>query len=157
MAHKSTAKDALTSALHILTLREHTAFELAQKLRLKDFDEAEIAAALEQCRAWNYLDDERAARVLAKTLLRKGAGLNKIKFELSKRKVPAAVAAMVVEELNIGEGQLDAALKLVAKKFVKADNAADKHKQKGKIYRYLQGKGYTADIIFKVFENFYNP
>lgn len=156
MARKAQPKTALASALRILTLREHTSFELAGKLRLKGFDETEIAAALEQCRAWNYLDDERAARVLAKTLRRKGAGVNKIKFELNKRKAPAAVTNAILNELNADNDQLDTALGLVAKKFVKADSYAEIHRQKGKIYRYLHSKGYTAEIIFQVFANFYN-
>lgn len=155
MAKRPLPKDALASALRILALREHTTYELAQKLRLKDFNDEEIETALEQCRAWNYLDDKRAARVLAKSLQRKGAGQNKIAFELKKRKVPQAEITKVFAELNINENQLETALKLVAKKFVRVETPAEIHKQKGKIYRFLQSKGYPADIIYQVFAQYY--
>lgn len=128
MARKSAPKDALSYALRILTLREHTTFELEQKLRQRDFGEDEIEAVIAQCRDWNYLDDERAARVLARTLLRKGAGINKIKFELTKRQVHKTTIIKVLDELKITENQLDAALSLVNKKFVKAKTFDDKHK-----------------------------
>lgn len=155
MARKSTPKDALSCALRILALREHTVFELKQKLHQRDFGEDEIEAAITQCRAWNYLDDDRAARVLARTLLRKGAGVNKIRFELAKRQIPETTVHLLLDELDITDNQLDTALNLVAKKFVKAETFDEKHKQKGKIYRYLQNKGYGADIIYQVFNRFY--
>lgn len=155
MARKPVTRDALSCALRILALREHTAFELAQKLRQRDYGETEIEAALAQCRAWNYLNDARAAGILARTLLKKGAGLNKIRFELAKRKIADDITKTLLLELNIADNQLDAALALIAKKFTKAETAPEVHKQKGKIYRYLQGKGYSANIIYQALQNFY--
>lgn len=155
MARKPTTHDALSSALRFLALREHTAFELTQKLKRRDYDDAEIEAALAQCRAWNYLDDTRAAGVLVRTLTRKGAGLNKIKFELSKRQIPDSVIQNLLQEFKLADTQLDAALALVSKKFIKAENYPEIHNQKGKIYRYLQNKGYSADVIYQVLQHFY--
>ena len=155
MARKPAKPDVISCALRILALREHTSFELAQKLRKREYGEAEIEAALVQCRAWNYLDDARAAGVLVRTLLKKGAGFNKIKFELSKRRVPINIAENLLRELDTAGNQLEAALALVAKKFVKADTHPEIHKQKGKIYRYLQNKGYSSEIIYQVMQTFY--
>lgn len=155
MARKASTQDALSCALRILALREHSAFELAQKLRQRNYDEAEIAAALAQCQAWNYLNDSRAADVLVRTLLKKGAGLNKIKFELAKRRIPDSITATLVLELDQNDRQLDTALALVTKKFAKAQTCAEIHRQKGKIFRYLQNKGYPTGIIYQVCQSFY--
>lgn len=156
MARKSTAQDALSCALRILALREHTTFELAQKLRQRNFDEAEIAATLNQCLSWGYLNDARAAEVLVRTLLKKGAGLNKIKFELAKRRVPDSITTNLLCELEANDNQLATALALVAKKFSQAQTIPEIHRQKGQIYRFLQNKGYCADIIYQVFQSFYH-
>lgn len=155
MMRKSTAQDALSCALRILALREHTAFELAQKLRQRNFDEDEIADTLAQCQTWNYLNDSRAAEALVRTLLKKGAGLNKIKFELAKRRVPDSITAALVLELEEDDNQLATALALTTKKFVKAQTSSEIHQQKGKIFRYLQNKGYPTEIIYQVFQSFY--
>lgn len=152
---KAAPKDAVATALNILKLREHTAFELTQKLEQRGYGQDEIEDALAQCRAWNYLDDERAAAILARTLLRKGNGLQKIAYELKKRRVAGTIINKIMTELAADTDQQAAALALTRKKFLPETTYPEIQRQKGKIYRYLQNKGYTAEVIHEVFSGFY--
>lgn len=153
---KSAPKDAVTTALNILKLREHTVFELTQKLEQRGYPPEEIEDALAQCRAWNYLDDERAAQILVRTLLRKGCGSQKIAFELQNRRVTSNIIHKVMAELDVNAGQLESALALTRKKFTPETTYPEMQRQKGKIYRYLQNKGYATTVIYQVFGDFYN-
>lgn len=152
---KAAPKDAVATALNILKLREHTAFELAQKLEQRGYGPDEIEDALAYCKAWNYLDDERAAYILVRTLLRKGAGPQKIAFELKKRQVAGGIIHKAMTELDVHANQLETALALTRKKFTPVTTYPEIQRQKGQIYRYLQNKGYGAEVIHCIFTDFY--
>lgn len=150
-------KDCTATALNILSLRDHTEYELARKLQLRGFDEDDIALAVAQCKSWNYLNDERAAEVLAKTLLRKGAGKHKIRQELKKRRIDEDFAGAILQKLEITENQAELALAVLHKRFdrEKAETAEEIYRQKGKMYRYLQNKGYAGEDIYRAFDLFF--
>lgn len=152
------SKDCTATALNILSLRDHTTYELSRKLQIRGFEENDIALAIEKCKSWNYLNDERAAEVLAKTLLRKGAGKHKIRLELKKRRINEDLADTILQKLEIPDNQVELALAVLHKRFdrEKAETKEEIYRQKGKMYRYLQNKGYVSEDIYRAFDLFFS-
>lgn len=60
-----------TKAIDLLSRREHSTFELTNKLRLRDFSKSEIEATLPLLKEKNYLNDRRFTEMFIITRLRK--------------------------------------------------------------------------------------
>jgi len=54
-------KKALNTALRILTPRDHSKYELVQKLKQRGFSREVIDAAISSCERFDYINDERTA------------------------------------------------------------------------------------------------
>ncbi|MDD4849417.1 MAG: regulatory protein RecX [Gemmiger sp.] len=95
---QSDTRKALDKAMDLLSLRDHAAGELYQKLCRK-FDPPSAAAAVAKAQELGLLNDESFARRRAGELLRKRKSRREILSDLSQKGVDRAVAATVVEEL----------------------------------------------------------
>lgn len=112
-------KSALEVAVAMLARREHSRAELAQKLRQKGFGAAEIAAALDELVARNYLNDGRFALVRAGYRAEHSKwGPVKIRQELAARGVRGdEVGAALAAAEEAGGDWLKVAKGLLARKF----------------------------------------
>jgi regulatory protein len=95
----------------LLARREHSARELAAKLRRKGCDPDAVEQAVARLLEEGYLDDERYARAVVRR--RAGArGRSAIRGELVARGVSRDVVAATVDELD-GEEEIAAAVALL--------------------------------------------
>lgn len=134
-------------AVRFLAGRAHSEAELGRKLRLKGYDQAEIDRVNDELRRRGYLDDAALCRDLCEKLTAGGKyGKQGIIHQLERRGLPAAVIAATA-----GDDDCDAeyrrALSVASKRF-KAPQPEDAPK----IGCFLAGRGFAADIIFKVLE-----
>jgi SOS response regulatory protein OraA/RecX len=60
---KTSRRDAMNAAVRILTHRDHSKYELKQKLQKRGFASEVIDTVILACLRLNYIDDERTARV----------------------------------------------------------------------------------------------
>lgn len=85
-------------AMYILGARDHSRFELFEKL-LKNYPEEIAEAAVEWVDYCGYLDDEAYAGKLCRSLIiGKKYGKHKVKWELKRRGLPPEVSEAALDE-----------------------------------------------------------
>ena len=85
------SQQAMNTAVRLLTRRDHTRYEVRQKLKQRGFSAGAIRAAVTECERLNYIDDERTARIYIGQLVRRGFGFRRIAAELKKKGLQTAV------------------------------------------------------------------
>lgn len=77
-------KNARSTALWLLSIKNRSLLELRKKLSLKGFSHEEIDGAIEACQRMGYLSDETEAKKRAERLARQGYGLQMIRLKLKQ-------------------------------------------------------------------------
>lgn len=131
------------SALDSLARREHSRFELKQKLIAKGFALEEIESLLDQLVKENLLNDQRFAECYVRMRANRGFGPLHIKQELQERRVDDELAAMAIEAL--AETWLANAQSVRTKKF--GSEIPEVFLERAKQMKYLQYKGFPLHII----------
>lgn len=111
---------ALELALRLVSKREHTAKQLADKLAKRGCEPAEIRGALAELQRSGFQDDRRYAKIFAEDKRRlQGWGARRIRLELGR----AGIARDLLDELFADDeadldapSELDAALELLRRK-----------------------------------------
>ena len=133
-----------------LSRRDHSSFELRQKVSKKGYSRTVIDDVLEELDKKGLLNDEDFAMKFAKDKSEfKNWGPNKIKHALRKKGVDKSLSEKVVQNVVNDLEQHQICVDLIVKRknhFLRED---DFYKRKQKIYRYLAGKGYTGPVIKK--------
>ncbi|WP_234573363.1 regulatory protein RecX [Rhodohalobacter sp. 614A] len=133
-----------------LSRRDHSSFELKQKVGKKGFKTSDIEQVIQNLSDSGYLDDETFAAkfVEEKTELNQW-GPKKIKSHLYKkgidRKIIDKVLTHKTDDLQLQQICVDLVMK--RKRHFLREN--DDYKRKQKIYRYLAGRGFSGSVIKK--------
>lgn len=133
-----------------LSGRDHSSFELKQKVGKKGYKESDIEHVIEELSDSGYLDDEKFAAkfVEEKTDLNQW-GPKKIRSHLYKKgidkKIIDGVLSQKTDDLQLQQICVDLVMK--RKRHFLREN--DDFKRKQKIYRYLAGRGFSASVIKK--------
>ncbi len=136
-------KDALHSAINLLSRREHSQKELIQKLLVREFHQDDLAEVIEHLLAKNYLSDERYAESVIRNRVSRGYGWRFIKSELNQKGVNSSIISAALQEQDI-DWYLQAEL-AYAKKF--GERIINDQKDKAKRIRFLQYRGFSHDEI----------
>ena len=133
-------------ALDLVSRREHSRYELMQKL-IKRFPETMpiIEEALDKLVLNNILDDERFAEMYLNARARKGFGPKKIEMELYSKKVDSMHIGHAIEAY---ESWTENAANELKKKFKGIEPADYKSKMKQK--QFLFNRGFSTQIIEKI-------
>lgn len=135
-------------AIKLLAGRLHTTGELLQKLKLRNFQKADILPVLRQLEAEGFLDDERFAQIFVENLkLYKDFGYYGIKAKLLKKQIPHEIAEGVLAEFYTLEDEFRVAGRLTHKLKRQGRN------KKEQILRSLQSRGFRSEIIYKIMPN----
>ena len=127
-------------ALRYLARREHSRAELARKLAPHADSPLALQTVLDELAGKKQLSDERYAEVRTNWLARK-YGAAKIRHDLKAH----GVADAVVERVS-DDGDLAKARAILARKY--RETAATRE-EKAKRARFLQGRGFSYEIIRK--------
>ena len=136
--------DLRERALRLLARREHSRLELARKLEQAGFDLSDIAPLLDAFEAKNWLSDRRYAESYVADHRAK-AGSIKLAYELRLRGVSDAVIEDVLSENR--DSELERAREVWQKKFGSAPNDTT---EKARHIRFMQSRGFTAEVIQRV-------
>jgi regulatory protein len=131
-------------AMRYLARREHSRAELHAKLQPYVQEGEDLDAVLDELEKRNWLSDARAATqwVDAK---RGRFGTQRIAHELRQKGIAEDLIAETLPQLK--ETELDAAREVWHRKFgIQPQDAKEKAKQ----VRFLQSRGFSMDVIFKV-------
>ncbi len=132
-------KTALRLALQALNRRFLSEKELRDKLAQKEVKETEVEAVVAYLKKLRYLDDQRlAGQVAAYYAKSKRYGEQYVRQKLRLRGLPPETGAADPE------AEADNAVYLLKKKYGKSYDPKDRQK----MYRYLQYRGFAPDAIY---------
>lgn len=152
------------TALRYVAMRMRTEGQVADYLRRKEFEEADIADAIGFLREYRYVDDVRYCRMYFREACLKGRGRRRIEQELMRRKVDRSIIRESIDsylsEDNEEYQQLleeimtekDRALS-EGRKMLKNHEESGRYADKNflaKVGRRLMGLGYGSETIYSV-------
>lgn len=128
--------------------REHSRYELEQKLAGRELEPVEIATALDALAQAGYQDDQRFAEAYVRYRGRSGFGPRRVAQELQQRGVDQALArqALTTQELDWFELAGD----VQHKKF---RGAPTSFAERARQTRFLQYRGFDGEHIRYALEN----
>ncbi len=137
----------MNTAVRILTNRDHSKYELKQKLRQRGFESETIGAVMAECERLNYINDERTARLYISQLNRKCFGKRHITMALKKKGLHGvAIENMLVQKCAEVEERKKAA-RLLEKRMKTAKREKKAEKKRDTIYRFLYSRGFSKAVV----------
>lgn len=130
-------------ALRLLSRRDHSRRELAQKLRQRKFEAELIELALDKLEQQQWLCDSRFAVVQVRQHIFRKHGPLRIRVELQRKGVTQADIEQALSEEEPDWFEL--ALACYRSRFAFAERLDIK--EKAKRVRYLQSRGFTSDQV----------
>lgn len=132
------------AALRYIDYSGRTIKETTDKLHTLEFEESVIEATIEFLQRYGYLDDKAYAKGFIRNRIEnKNHGRRKISYDLIKRGISKDISGPILEEYV--EAEYQGALELYEKR-TKGKELKD-HKEKMKVTRYLQSRGFPYEII----------
>jgi regulatory protein len=147
-------RKALNTALRILTRRDHSKYELSQKLKARSYTEDVIGEVMSECERFGYINDERTAEVFIRQLHKKGYGMKRIRFELKSKGFRGKHVQGILAKRISEADERQCAEKIFQKHANRFDRDTDEFKRKDKIYRFLFGRGFSNAVISQIIAKF---
>jgi len=145
---------ALHTALRILTVRDHSKYELNRKLKQRGFSPADIEKAVSECERLDYINDERTARVYIHQMIRKGQGLNRIRHAMNKKGLQGQRIENILCEIESDIDEAQGAQRILEKHIQRFERENDLKKRRDKMYRFLYARGFSQDTIRKLIKKY---
>jgi regulatory protein len=165
-------------AFRLLARREHSRYELRQKLLLRDYDVALVEDVLDYMAEEHWQSDERFTENYVRSRINKGYGRLKIQAELQERAVDSSLIAIHLSQdedfwfeqiKQVWQKKFNKSLpKLTAVRGIKVEperrNAAYGERSSVsefanselmKQYRFLQSRGFTGEDIKRLWTFIY--
>jgi regulatory protein len=146
----SDRQKAMNSAVRILTNRDHSKYELKQKLQQRGFERKVIDTVIADCERLDYINDPRTAHLYILQLKRKCFGRRYIRMALKKKRLSGAVAENLLLENYPEAEERENAGRILEKKRETFEREEDKKKSREKMFRFLTSRGFSKDIIAEV-------
>ena len=146
-SNSAPSSSALNTALRILTPRDHSKYELVQKLKQRGFSSKDIDDAISACEPFDYINDDRTATVYIRQLKRKGYGKKRIQLELNKKGLMGARIQGILDQSVSETDELEGAARILKKNIKRFEREKDRLKRRDKIYRFLHARGFSQGVI----------
>lgn len=144
-----TCADVRRTAMDLLARREHSRRELAQKLGKRFSGQSGlIEEELDKLTHEGLQNDARLAEAFIQARRSKGQGPVKIRAELKGKGVDDSTISLAFEECDID--WFDVAHEVAVKKFGTAELPTEM-KEKGRVARFLQQRGFSYDHISSLY------
>ncbi len=140
-----TAAELRARALRLLARREHSRAELGRKLSGYAQSREALDALLVSLEEKKQLSDERFAEERARSLSRK-YGAARIRHDLKAKGVDAELIGRASANCGV-EGELERARGILDRKY---RVPAATRNERAKRMRFLQSRGFSSEIIFKL-------
>jgi regulatory protein len=151
---KGNYKKAFNTALRLLTRRDHSKYELGQKLKQRDFEDDIIEKVFLEFERLDYLNDERTAQVFIGQLLRKGCGAKRIQHELNRKGLTGKRIADIFLEKVTDVVERENAERVLIKNIKRFGRENDRLKRNDKIYRFLYSRGFSNQVILELMKKY---
>ena len=138
-------------ALRLLSQREHSRIELERKLAQHEEVAGELAKALDELQARDFINDARAVESVVHRRANK-LGTARVKQELAAKGLSGETVAAALEGLR--ETELSRAREVWRKKF---DQPAADAQERAKQVRFLMTRGFNAEVVRKIVQGADEP
>ena len=138
-------------ALRLLSQREHSRTELEHKLAQHEEVAGELAKALDELQARDFINDARAVESVVHRRANK-LGTARVKQELAAKGLSGETVAAALEGLR--ETELSRAREVWRKKF---DQPATDAQERAKQVRFLMTRGFNAEVVRKIVQGADEP
>lgn len=148
--NEKSAAEVYAKAVELLARREHSAQELARKLRTRGCDQVVVETVLARLEADRLQSDARYAEVYLRQRSEKGYGPQRIRAELQERGVDERLINEAMRQAE-DEGEVDwfeRAATVYARKF--GGRPVEDLKDRAKRQRFLQYRGFSHEQIAAV-------
>ena len=138
---------AYGTALKMLAGRELSEAQVRQRLARRKYDSRDIDNAIERLKAGGYIDDARAAAVIARretTVRRRGKA--RVSNRLRAAGIAPAVADRAIEQA-FKDVDADALLDASLERRLRGRTRIEDDKEMQRLYRYLIGQGFEGDRV----------
>ncbi|HXU41662.1 MAG TPA: recombination regulator RecX [Burkholderiales bacterium] len=140
-SRQESAAELKARALRYLARREHSRAELARKLLPYAESQQLLEGLLSELEGRKLLSNHRFAEIRAHILSRK-YGAAKIRQDLKSK----GVSDEIVDSVS-AEGELERAAAILQRKY---RSAAKTREEKAKRARFLQGRGFSSEVIYRL-------
>jgi regulatory protein len=133
--------------LKMLAGRELSEAQVRQRLARRKYDSGAIDDAIERLKSSGYIDDARAAAVIARretTVRRRGKA--RVSSRLRAAGIASAVADHAVEQV-FRDVDADALLDASLERRLRGRARVTDEKERQRLYRYLIGQGFEAERV----------
>jgi regulatory protein len=145
---------AREKAFRLLGIRARGEEELRLRLRSGNFPPSVVEDVIERCRELGYIDDGNFARQRARALAANQlAGNRKIAFDLRGKGIDPDVSAEAIADIGEELDEGERIRRLLKKRRPGRAAAKTAEKEKAKLIRYLMGKGFSLELILKIFND----
>ncbi len=134
-------------AMRCLARREHSRVELRAKLLPHVQEGEDIDAVLDELEKRNWLSDARATEQMV-NIKRARFGAQRIAHELRQKGIAETLISDALPRLK--ETEFEAAREVWLKRF---GTPPQDQKEKARQIRFLQGRGFALDVIFRVLKS----
>lgn len=142
-------QEAMRQALHYLSARPRSRWEVRRSLRRKGCREPAVEAALERCEALGYLDDRAFAAAYARDRIRlRPRSIRTLVSELGVKGVARVDAEAGVEQALTDERVTERELLVrAARKRARTLRGVDPRAGRRRLFGYLVRRGFASDAI----------
>jgi len=141
---------AFNAAANFLKTRERSRKEIRDKLKTKEYLENIIEKVLEKLERLDIVNDRRFAEMFVRDRIKlKPKGKKVLQLELSQKGIDRNTIEEVLDEMLGGDNELELA-KIVLIKAKKKYSGLEEKVRRGKIVKYMLGKGFSWEIIEKI-------
>lgn len=141
-----TEQEAYLTLAALCARSEHCQWEMLEKMRRWELDDAALARVMAQLVKERYVDDERYARAFVKDKVRYNKwGRRKVEQALWQKRIDDDIRERVLDEVD--EEEYLNVLRPLLKQKRKSIKAENDYELKQKLVRFALGRGFTYDII----------
>lgn len=144
-------KDIKEAAYKYLEHRDHSAYEVRNHLKKKDFSDEEITDVLEFLVELHYVDDEKFCDSYIRYGISKGKGPIRLQQELGDKGISGDLVKLALHEQLDSEVEKENAREQARKVLGTIDNLQSiEEKTLAKVARRLTSLGYNTSVIYDV-------
>ena len=152
---KSISTKAESYAYRLLSYRPRTEQEIRDKLKKKGFTGDIIDCLVSKLRDRSLIDDHNFARLWIESRMQSSSyGFLRIRHELRQKGVDKNIIEDIAEQFKKDFNEPDMAKRLVEAR-LKSVCSLHKDKARQRLYSYLQRRGFSDSIIYKVINEAY--
>lgn len=141
-----TEQEAYLTLAALCARSEHCQWEMLEKMRRWELDDAALARVMARLVKERYVDDERYARAFVKDKVRYNKwGRRKVEQALWQKRIADDIRERVLDEVD--EEEYLNVLRPLLKQKRKSIKAENDYELKQKLVRFALGRGFTYDII----------